>query len=304
MVISTNNLRIWMHSLKQFLLTALMLVGSSQVGAMDLVLAGVYDTNPLNGESTRQFENSMELTLAGNRELSASLHRRLALTGAITLDQKQRYESMSKLVLSSGLDYRWQPKLGYVQPWYVARLQGQYLGVSNDHRNRMSLIASGQRAARLTDQLLHYVDFSWRQSFGDEAVFDQGFGQINYGIDYNIRNGWFLYSRLTLGAGQTWGSVLDDTARSGSHLAMGRAHHSPNESGYDASFTDSGLADDVGGDWTTYRFDANLAAIEFGFNKAVSNAMSLDVAWQHNTLLFDGGNYQKHVLAFTFMTLI
>lgn len=237
---------------------------------------GAWDDNVTRGALDR--DRIEDAGVAFN--VSAAANREFGIKWAATAEG---FAEIERWDLVTGLDrtglglrgnLRWQPVLGYTQPWYQATVSVQDDDYGADERD--STVARGQLSItlRLTDEITGAagVEYMHRDSEGLVYDADQTRGFVN--LDYAFAPHWATYANWSYIHGDTFSSaqmVFCNGALAGTDLypLLASAH---------AIEADTALNEATCGQWLAYRLVADTHALTLGLNRAFGHSAAFDLS--------------------------
>jgi len=256
----------------------------------------MHDTNVTRGPTAEDEQSDSIVSAEGYAARSFLLGARsgVVLRGGLRLAEHATFGDLSHLAASARAAYRFQPGLGYSQPWFELAGSAQWLKHrDSDLRDGSIISASLGAGSYLTDRVRATLNAGLEKRAGSEgALYDLSQNRIWATLDYRVGVSAVMYGSVTRLAGDQVFNALS---------AAGQAMLSPY---YEVNAPDPALAEKFNGMAPTgYRIEATTFTYELGLNFPFRGNQALDVSASYFDAEADRGRgtYDGAVIRLTYI---
>ena len=206
------------------------------------------------------------------RSLMRDEHGGWVFRAGAGFERHSRFPGLNNASLSAGAAYRWQPALGYTEPWYEISARLGLLKYANSGiRDGTTATLGAAMGKHFTDRLYSRAGLEYERRRADrEDVFDLVWRRAFVDIGYRIG----LESTLFASVSRIWGDQVYSERTSGWSPVYARA------SAGDVAF---------GEHYYAYRVDAITTLAEIGMSLPLARSSALEFSANRYRAGADGG---------------
>ncbi|PIP81169.1 MAG: hypothetical protein COW84_01280 [Gammaproteobacteria bacterium CG22_combo_CG10-13_8_21_14_all_40_8] len=218
---------------------------------------------------------SAELNASLGYDFLTTLNQVINFRVYVENEQFEQIRQLSHTSVGSELSFKWQPQLGYSQPFYSLSLNYQYQDYLDDDRDNSELMGEFFVSKKISDKSMLTLGLQHQNIFAQTKVFDSVQNRYFLHADYQFSQWIKVYSSISYAKGKVWSSAqkfrCDGTAVE---------NFSQSIQGYDAAQADSSFNDSFCGDWIAYRSNGKTQSLVVGVDLDVSSQQKLDFSLQ------------------------
>jgi hypothetical protein len=232
---------------------------------VDFELSASRDDNVNRAESSDDIKSDNIIGLGINlqRAMLLTPSSGILLRGKVSFDQYLQYEGLSHITLNAGMNYRFQPVVGYSTPVFdIGTTLERSSYTDSDIRDGTALQADASMSSRVTDRIKLRGGLGLERRWADQGdVFAWQRWRVFAGGDYRYSAKTTLYASVSRDDG-------DQVFTTSPNLQLF------NESKAAAS-------DPVFGTQKAYRFDATAYVLDIGDSVSFSANTTLDIGLRY-----------------------
>jgi hypothetical protein len=175
--------------------------------------------------------------------------------------------------LGAELSLRYQPKFGFLAPFFRFTLTGQVDDYKFEQRDSDVFKAQVVGTKRITDRLTSSIGTEYRYRDSDGSVFDTQDTRFFINGDLMLTKSLAFYSTYSYLIGEAVSSAQINFCNG---LAAGDIYGLIQSA--TALEVDQAFTKEFCGTWAAYRLDANTNAISIGLNQGIGHSYSLDAS--------------------------
>ena len=214
----------------------------------------------------------LNYSLVANIDLTDSAA--IALKGFVAHRQQEVIKDLSHTSYGLQLIYRWQPSLGYFQPFFQFNTSIQQDNYGTDQRDSTASRSQLIMNNRITDAIVLVSGLEYWQQDAENDVFDLYHQRVFASVDYNTRSNSTYYAAYSFSKGEIWssgqavfcnGTSADDIFP----IIAASIKKSP-----DNAFNNALCSDD----WLAYKIKADTHTFKLGYNMALWDSSAMDLS--------------------------
>ncbi len=206
------------------------------------------------------------------RSLMRDEHGGWVFRAGAEFDRHSRFSGLNNATLSAGAAYRWQPTLGYTEPWYEISARLGRLNYANSRiRDGTTATVGAAMGKHFTDRLYSRAGLEYERRRADrENVFDLAWHRAR--VDFGYRFG--LDSTLFASVARLWGDQV----------------YSERMSAWSSAYATASASDVAFGEYYyAYRVDAITTLAGIGVSLPVARNGTLEFSADRYRADADGG---------------
>jgi hypothetical protein len=248
--------------------------------SVDVELSASRDDNVSRAESAADIKSDNIVGLGINLQNAWLLtpFSGILLRGHVEFDQYQHYDDLSHITANAGVDYRFQPVVGYSAPVFdIGTTLVRHAYNNSDIRNGTELQTDAAVSSRITDRIKLQAGLGLEKRWADEGeIYTWQRDRIYVGGNYKYSPRATLYTNISRSDGDQVFTSAPDPALFVESKAVAN--------------------DPVFGARRAYRVDATAYVFELGDSIEISSDTSLDIGLQHYDISTSDDDYKGTVL--------
>lgn len=243
------------------------------------------DDNLSQAQDSRDKAEDIFTEISGNVAYSRlrNIRQGYTLAGFAKLRQYNDFDSMSSVTLGGSAIYRYQPKLGFTQPFYQISFTTKVEEFEFVQRDSTYYELKLQAKKRLTDRISLALGLAHETKQSEGIVFDSDRSRFFLNSDWRIFSPGVFYASYSYVVGDSTSTIFTGRTPSYSLIAAAEARE-----------FDQALTKHAPGNWLAYRIPSKAHSLTLGYNYPISPSMALDFSTLYADVAADGDNeYQR-----------
>ena len=202
-----------------------------------------------------------------------------------TYKAQNKFDNFNTGKIGGSAVYRFQPVLGFTQPFYKASATVKAEELKFDQRDSTIYEYRLSATKRITDRLTANLGIGHDERDSDGTVFDQKRNRAFLGFDLRLNNKSLIYTNYNYIDGDTNSTIFTGVVDSSLFGVIAAS---------EARERDQAISDHAGGIWMAYKVDAKTNTYTLGYNRAIGSGMAVDLSALYVDVETEGnGEYQR-----------